>query len=392
MFNNLLSYDWLKSFLPTKATVDKAERFRSCAGALFGIAITGALSFVLVGDSNTRVWLIAPMGASAVLLFAVPASPLAQPWSIFGGNLLASLIGITCAKLFAAPLIAASLAISLAITAMFAFRCIHPPSGAVALTMVLGGTAVHDAGYAFVLTPVMLNTLVITLAAIFYNNAIGRRYPHSPQLAPPAPSPKAAEAPKSTRLGFSAEELDAVLKNYNQVLDISREDLENLFVQVEMLAYRRRFGEMICADIMRRDVVSVDFGTDLESAWQTLHTHKVKALSVVDRGKRIIGIVTPIDFMEHAGVETYAGFRKKLDVLLKRSGQSHGQKPEVVGQIMSSPVKTAQLNQPIVELLPLISEFGLRHIPVVDDEGHLAGLLTQADLVNALYGQKLTRG
>jgi CBS domain-containing membrane protein len=385
----VISREWLRSFLPARSTVDRYERMRSCAGALFGIALTGAISYLCIGDAGATAWLVAPMGASAVLLFAVPSSPLAQPWSIIGGNFASALIGVTCAKLIAAPLAAAAIGIALAIGAMFMFRCIHPPSGAVALTMVLGGPAIHNAGYSFVFVPVMLNSFLLASLAIFYNNAIGRRYPHMQQLPPPQPSPKAAEAPVRTSLGISAADLDAVLKNYNQVLDVSREDLENIFVQVEAQAYRRRFGEMVCKDIMRTDVVAVDFGTHLEEAWRILHTHKLKALPVLDRGRRVVGIVTPIDFMEHAGVETYVGFKGKLRHLLSRSGQTHSSKPEVVGQIMSTKVWMAEGNKPIVDLLPLISEHGLRHIPVVDDERRLIGMLTQADMVNALYGQKL---
>jgi CBS domain-containing membrane protein len=367
---------------------------RSCAGALFGIALTGVITYTAIGDAGATAWLIAPMGASAVLLFAVPASPLAQPWSIIGGNLCAALIGVTCTKIFfaGAPVIAAAMAVSLAIGAMFVFRCIHPPSGAVALTMVMGGPTVHAAGYHFVLVPVMLNSFILAGLALIYNNAVGRNYPHSPQLVPPSPTPKAAEAPVRTSLGFSADELDEVLRNYNQVLDVSREDLEKIFIQVEALAYRRRFGEMTCGDIMRTDVISVDFGTYLDEAWRLLHTHKLKALPVLDRGRRVIGIVTPIDFMEHAGVETYIGFQGKIRHLLRRSNKTHDDKPEVVGQIMTDQVKTASINQPITELVPLISEHGLRHIPVIDEDRKLVGMLTQADMVNALYGHRLVSG
>src|SRR5262245_42146703 len=102
IFNNHLN--WLRSFFPAASTVDRFERMRSCAGSLFGIALTGGISYYCIGDLGATAWLIAPMGASAVLLFAVPASPLAQPWSIIGGNLSAALIGATCVKLFGVPL------------------------------------------------------------------------------------------------------------------------------------------------------------------------------------------------------------------------------------------------------------------------------------------------
>ena len=77
MFSSLPG--WMRNFLPAKTAVNYAERFRSCAGALLGILLTGALSVTILGPTSTAIWLIAPMGASAVLLFAVPASPMAQP-------------------------------------------------------------------------------------------------------------------------------------------------------------------------------------------------------------------------------------------------------------------------------------------------------------------------
>ncbi|MGZ3253432.1 MAG: HPP family protein [Burkholderiaceae bacterium] len=135
-----MSREWLVRFLPQPNTAGGFEQMRACAGALFGLMLTGLLSYSLLGRASATAYLIAPMGASAVLLFCVPASPLAQPWSIIGGNLVSALIGVTCAKLFVdAPLLAAALAGCLAIGAMFSLRCLHPPSGAVALTAVLGG-------------------------------------------------------------------------------------------------------------------------------------------------------------------------------------------------------------------------------------------------------------
>ena len=114
-------------------------------GALIGLFCTEWVGRHALGGANP--WFIAPMGASAVLLFAAPASPLAQPWSIMAGNLVSALIGVTCAHAIPDPGLAAAAAGSLAIAAMFTLRCLHPPSGAVALTAVLGGPAVASLGY-----------------------------------------------------------------------------------------------------------------------------------------------------------------------------------------------------------------------------------------------------
>jgi CBS domain-containing membrane protein len=132
---------WLRSFAPAPIAVSTTAQLRGCCGALIGILLTGLICTRAVGTGATPM-LIAPMGASAVLLFAVPASPLAQPWSIIGGNIISALIGVTCARWISDPLVAAALAIG----AMSVLRCLHPSSGAVALTAVLAGPAVTEAG------------------------------------------------------------------------------------------------------------------------------------------------------------------------------------------------------------------------------------------------------
>ncbi|MDE2277481.1 MAG: HPP family protein, partial [Burkholderiales bacterium] len=330
---------WLRRFQPARASVSQRERLRAAVGALIGIGATGALSAGLLGLPLASAWLIAPMGASAVLLFGVPASPLAQPWSILGGNLVAALVGVSCARHIAEPVWAAAAAIALAITAMFALRCLHPPSGAVALTAVLGGPAVHAAGYGFVVTPVALNTLLLLAAALLYNNLTGRRYPHSQQADSPHPHQTADPVPTS-RLGFSAEDLQAALKQYDQVLDISVDDLQALFHETEAQAFRRRFGQTRCAEVMSRDVVTVEFATELAEAWALMRRHAVHALPVLDRARRVIGIVTRADFLRHAELTDQGSIGPRLRTLLARTPHSHSAKPEVVGQIMTAPVRT----------------------------------------------------
>ena len=382
---------WLRSFIPQKTAVDRFERMRASVGALFGILLTGLLSYLILPHNATTVWLIAPMGASAVLLFAVPSSPLAQPWSIIGGNLVAALVGVTCGKLIGEPALAAALAIALAIACMFALRCIHPPSGAVALTAVLGGPAVHAMGYGFVLSPVLLNSFLLLAMALFFNNATRRRYPHAQQSEHRNNVHQTHDVAPSSRLGFTHDDLDAVLRRYNQVLDISRDDLEEILQQTEMEAYRRRFGETVCADIMSGDVVAVEFSTELAEAWRQMRAHRLQALPVVDRARRVIGIVTKTDFLQHAGTHDYEKLGDKLRSFLQRTPHTHSAKAEVVGQIMSKSVKTASVHLPIVQLVPLMADEGVHQIPVIDDERRLAGMVTQSDMVAALYVNNLSR-
>jgi CBS domain-containing membrane protein len=375
----------LAPWLPGPSTASRREQLRAAGGALFGLLLTALIGLYLFPGGS--VFLVAPIGASSVLLFALPASPLAQPWSAIGGNVVSGLTGVICMRCFGdvlpLPLLCA-LAASTAIAAMFALRCLHPPGGAVALTAVIGGPAIHAAGFAFPLVTVLADTTLLAVMAILYNNLTGRRYPHAQQGAHPHPH-ATRDAVPTVRLGFKPEDLDAVLQQYNQVLDISRDDLESLFMQTEQRAYQRRFGIIACADIMSRDIVNAEFGTPLEEAWQLMRLHRVAALPVLNRARRVIGIVTQTDFLEHGGLDDYRGIRQQLQRFLRKTGVTHTEKAEVVGQIMTQHPTTARLDTPIVDLVPLMADSGFHHIPIVDEEQRFAGLITQSDLVAALY-------
>jgi CBS domain-containing membrane protein len=380
---------WLEGFIPGRVAVNWSERLRASCGALLGILITGLMTRWLLGSTSALPLLVPPMGASAVLLFALPASPLAQPWSIIGGNLVSAAVGVTCAMFIHDTTVAASLAIALAIASMLALRCLHPPSGAVALTAVLGGAPIHALGFGFLLAPIGINSILLLAVALLFNNATRHRYPHSARHTH-SNTHGTQDRPPGDRLGFTPADLDFVLKNYNEVLDISRDDLESLLMQTEMHAYRRRLGEITCADIMSRDVVAVEFGTPLQEAWQLLHLHKVTALPVIDRARRVIGMVTMLDFMRHAGLDSYASVKLTLRQFLQPILRSHSEKPEVVGQIMMRQTRTASEHMHIIELMPLLAEYGMRHIPIINAERRLVGVVSNSDLVAGLYRGRLT--
>ncbi len=165
---------WLQAFRPAPMRVDARERLRVVAGAIVGLLLTGVLTELLSRHVPGVPWLVAPLGASAVLVFGVPASPLAQPWAVVMGNTSSALVGIACAHLFGGtPELAAAIAVGGAIGLMFLLRCLHPPGGAAALLMVL--TGVHD--WHFALDPVLLNSVLMVLAGMAYNGVTGRRYP-----------------------------------------------------------------------------------------------------------------------------------------------------------------------------------------------------------------------
>ncbi|WP_293796878.1 HPP family protein [uncultured Pantoea sp.] len=213
----------------------KKQMVIASIGAGLGLMMTSLISHWLLGEVN--LWFVAPMGASAVLLFGLPNSPLAQPWSIVGGNLVAGVVGVTTALWVPHPALACGIAACLTIALMFQLRCLHPPSGAVALTAILGGSGVQQLGYHFILTPVLLNSVCLALLALVFNNLAGRRYPHPLAATETKASPVVIDVP------ITREDLHQALES-GEVLDIDEDDLQQLLQRAEEIAILRQRGQM----------------------------------------------------------------------------------------------------------------------------------------------------
>ncbi len=126
---------------------------------------------------GTEEWLMASLGASALLVFALPGSPMAQPWAVIAGNTISAFIGILMYRLIPEPLIAMPIAASLSILGMFILRCLHPPAAAVALIVALG----HVTHFRYALFPVMVDSILLVIAGAVYSNLTGKSYPNRPQ-------------------------------------------------------------------------------------------------------------------------------------------------------------------------------------------------------------------
>ncbi|MDQ6684373.1 MAG: HPP family protein [Pseudomonadota bacterium] len=359
----------LKAFWPGRVVVDARERWRMVIGAGLGLLATAWLCHI-AGANGAGPWLVAPIGASAVLVFCVPSSPLAQPWAVIGGNTLSALAGIACARWVAPIELAAALSVALAIGLMLTMRCLHPPGGAAALLMTLGGITEPQSA----LFPVLVNSIVLVGGGMLYNNLTRRHYPHDQH----------AHAASAAVAAATESDLDAVLARYNQVLDVSRDDLQALLEDTQMRAHQRHLETTRCADIMSKAPKTVEYGTSLEDAWALLRKERVKALPVIDRSRRIVGIVTLADFLKTADLDLHRNFAERLRESLRSSSTTHSSKAEVVGQIMSRRVRVTGTERHLADLLPLFGSTGHHHIPVIDEEERLVGIITQSDVVAAL--------
>ncbi len=209
-----------------QAPVSHTERLVSAIGGFIAILLIILISQWMLGTIGSAV-IIASMGASAVLLFAVPHGPLSQPWPLIGGHIISAVIGISCAKIITNDVVAASLAVGIAIGTMYYLKCIHPPGGATALSAVIGGSTTDQLGYQFVITPVLLNVIVILVVAVLFNYLFSwRRYP---ALLHRLKSKTQINVTPEIYSGISHEDFVYALSEIDSFVDISEDDLLRIY-------------------------------------------------------------------------------------------------------------------------------------------------------------------
>jgi len=361
-------------FRPIIAGATLRERLLACAGALIGMGLASLVTRLVVGGDLSLPFIVGPIAASAVLVFVVPTSPLAQPWPVLGGNLVGGLAGVALAQLFgqlgwSGPVIAA-MAVPVGIVAMSLCRCLHPPGGAMALLMAL---TMKDAAPMDVwrsLAPALLNIGVLLACGMVFHRLMGRRYPHQPEAAPPGVH-GSKDPPAAMRNVVDAADIDAALASLDASYDIDRDDLLRLVRQAELAAIARSSPDIRCASIMSRDIFSVTPDMPVSAARELLLAHNIRMLPVLDRRKHIVGSI---------------GLREIATLYAAREGAAPvaGAAADTpVGDVMTA-AAIARPDTPVAELLPILTDGRGHAAVIVDADEHAIGLVTQTDLLWAM--------
>ncbi|MCO6055315.1 HPP family protein [Pseudomonas sp. MOB-449] len=362
----------LQRLLPDASNAPPREWLRAAIGGCIAVALATLACIHLLG-ADLALRLAAPFAASSVLLFAVTSSPVAQPWPVVAGNLLSAAVGLLVGHWGLPPLATAALAFGLALVAMQALRCLHPPSCAVALGAALGGPMVAAQGW-HLLLPVLVGSLLLVGTALLFNNLSGVPYPR--KVAHPASGPHLTTDPlPGQRNGIAEVDLDRALAEFGSFVDVTRDDLQRLLQLTEKHALRRSMGDLRATRIMSRDLRTIGPDAPVSDAWKLLDRHHLKALPVLDDKQHLVGILTLSDLLGHAAS---AAPRSLADRFRAR-------REAPVSRLMSRPVRCVTVDTPVVELVSLLSDQGLHCLPVLDDGGRVVGIVSQSDLIAALY-------
>lgn len=343
-------------FLPALPHPHPREALRASSGALLGLLVTQIVLWMAaraLGLTDAGLlahpMLIAPFGASAVLVYAVPSSPLAQPWSVVVGNTVAAVIAVALLHLGLAPVVTICLAALLSIAAMSFARALHPPSGAVAVATVLAATPDHMPGLTYILLTVFCGSALLVAVGIAYNRATARSYPFRP-----APAVVTAER----RLVPTPLALASALDRMRMDANLGVEDLAELIEAAEEAAVSQSLR--LDADrIMTADPITVLPQTDWQSLSALFVEHGYRTLPVVDGYGRFEGLI-PVQAMLRPG----AG--------------------DLNAGNLADPVATLYPDASLADILPPLAQGRQTCLPVVAHDGSLVGLITRSDVMAAL--------
>jgi len=379
---------------PEKQNLSTRHILLSAFCALIAIGLAGFISQHTLSGYNVT-FMTASMGASAVLLFVTPASPLSHPWSFVSGHLISAFIGISCVKLFPDLNLAGAITVFGSILAMYYTRSMHPPGGAAALLTVYGGDAIHNMGYQFLLSPLLLNLTIMTICTMVYWKIANIHQRQTAATGNTALDQFLANKGQPRRLAgipFTDQDLSKAIESMDTFVDITKEDLKEIFAQAVKESHSHQFKNTPCNELMNPSVISVEFGTGLDETWQLFERHEIRGIPVVDTFNRLIGFVTIGDFISHAAKlspnkNASNDISEQIARLCKKTPGFESEKPEVVGQIMTHQVIFAKEDDRIGDIIPRFNQYEIHHMPVVNENRKLKGMLTYDDVVRSSTGQ-----
>ncbi|OIP61841.1 MAG: hypothetical protein CO150_04875 [Nitrospirae bacterium CG_4_9_14_3_um_filter_53_35] len=181
------------------------------------------------------------------------------------------------------------------------------------------------------------------------------------------------------------EDFRAALKEMPGFVDITEKDLVELYRLARKHAGNRRTGHLLVEQVMTRDVVSVKLGADPHDAEALLFEHRISGLPVVDEGNHVLGVVSEQDFLHCMEDQEFLSFTDRVRHVLHRKEYTKKTRCEKVEDLMTTPPITVQKGMSVNRVATILVEKKINRVPVVDEEGRLAGIVSRADLIKVLH-------
>lgn len=337
----------LRGFAPAMPRPDLRVALRGAAGATAGIVFAVLLGRV----TGLGPELIATIGATAVLVFVMPNSPLAQPWSVFVGALIGIIAGNLVALVLPLPW-AAPGAVGLAIIGMTMARALHPPGASVALLSAIDGA--HGA-HLQMLQSLPFLLLMLVAAGVAWARLTGRVYPLRTE----------SDVTAVRRTGLSDGELRKLLVQFRQGANIGTADLARLVAAVADEAARHRFQTVTCGDVMSAPPIVAHRGDRLAQVMAHFRGNAIASLPVVDSEGRPLGLI-------QAG-----------EIITALTTTDPAARNATAADLMRRDLAKVPADLPVGALLHALASEGPQIIGVMDG-ARLVGIITRTNVVSLL--------
>lgn len=207
----------------------------STFGVLLALSVMVATTKFIDGDVYPW-FIIASMGASAIILFSTPHVAMAQPWPLIGGHMVAGVCGLASAEFLPDAMYAVPVAVASTALMMLILRCRHAPGGATALFLALGTPETYVMGWSVLWVSLLPSVLTLFVVAVLYNLPFKwRRYPYLPK--------KVAEPVVPDICDISREDLRYASNVLHTFFDMSEEEFMELYRAAREHHDKRMSGE-----------------------------------------------------------------------------------------------------------------------------------------------------
>jgi CBS domain-containing membrane protein len=291
------------------------------------------------------------------------------------GNTVSALVALAVLSALPQADWAVPLAVGLAIATMLVVRALHPPGGAVALLVALGGTG----GVVETIAIVAAGSALLVGIGILWNGAVARTYPFR---QPDQPGPHGTTDPiPQERIGLDPAALATILEDYRQSANLGVADLARLVGAAEQAAAGRRMEGFTAADIMSRDLVTVGPDAPLSQVADLFRSRGFTSLPVI-RDDHFLGMIFQIDLIRRAREDAFRQHHSLIRAFAHLI-DNHRKRPPKAGEIMQTGSPRVAPGTPVGAILPLLADGGAEAVAVVEGP-RVVGIVTRTDLVSAL--------
>jgi len=147
------------------------------------------------------------------------------------------------------------------------------------------------------------------------------------------------------------------------------------------------------AQIMTTEIVTVSPETSLETAIKILAEKEISGLPVVNKQGKLVGVISETDLTWQAtGIDT-PPFIMFLDSVIylqnpaKHNEEVHKALGQTVQDAMSDRPATVKGSQLVREAAKIMHDKKVRRLPVVNEESHLIGIITQGDVIKMMANE-----